>query len=79
MDPTSIQLFALDNGRWSWEVGFAEASLNRDGYATTYAEAFSCVLATIDNGRVIAGPNDTGIDIWSRGYAAALPPEGAVE
>ena len=63
MEPTAIQLFRLDNGRFSWEVEFADEGLNQDGYCASYAEARARIEATIENAAIVE----------------CLPPEGAVE
>lgn len=49
MEPTSIQLFRLGDGRYSWEVCFEDAGLDQDGFVTSYAVAMSCILGAVDN------------------------------
>jgi hypothetical protein len=48
-EPQVIQIIRMDDGRWSWDVTFAERGLNQDGYCVTRAQAMACVEATIQN------------------------------
>ena len=63
MEPTAIQLFRFDDGRYFWEVCFADDGLDQSGYARDYTEARRCIEATIENAAIVE----------------CLPPEGAVE
>jgi hypothetical protein len=51
-EPQVIQIIRMDDGRWSWDVSFAERGLNQDGYCATRQQAQECIEATIANALV---------------------------
>ena len=50
-EPVHIQIYALDDGTWDWDVQYDNAIFDQSGKAKSLDEAMECVRGVIENGR----------------------------